>query len=88
VTETNTNWTKTESPSIPPTTNSCSPRTKTLKATSFQTNKSKEKEWPLPSKLQAKKTASQQRNLKLKRALYLPINQETDSVNDTMNRKQ
>jgi hypothetical protein len=62
VIEINTNWTKTERPSIPLTTNLCSPRTKTLKATSSQTNKSKEKEWPMFNELQAKKIASQQRN--------------------------
>jgi hypothetical protein len=40
------------------------------------------------NELQAKKTASQQRNQKLKSALYLPSNPEADYVNDTMNRKQ
>jgi hypothetical protein len=78
VIEINTNWTKTESPSIPLKTNSCRPRTKTPKATSSQTKKSKEKEWPLLNKLQPKKTASQQRNQKLERALYLPSNPYTD----------
>jgi hypothetical protein len=36
--------------------------------------KSKEKEWPMFNELQAKKTASQQRKQKMKRALYLPSN--------------
>jgi hypothetical protein len=39
----NTNWTKTERPPIPLTTNSCSPQTKTLKAMSSQMNKSKKR---------------------------------------------
>jgi hypothetical protein len=90
VIEINTNWTKTETerPSIPLTTNLCSHRTKTLKATSSQMKKSKEKGWLMFNELQAKKTASQQRNQKMKRALYLPSNPETDSVNDTMNRNK
>jgi hypothetical protein len=88
VIEINTNWTKTERPSTPLTTNLCSHQTKTLKATSSQTKKSKEKGWPMFNKRQAKKTESQQRNQKMKRALYLPSNPETDSVNDTMNRNK
>jgi hypothetical protein len=88
VIEINTNWTKTDRPSIPLTANLCSPRTKTLKATSSQTKESKEKEWPMFNELQAKKTASQQRNQKMKRSLYLPSNPETDSLNDTMNRNK
>jgi hypothetical protein len=46
------------------------------------------KECPVFNELQAKKTASQQRNQKMKRALYLPSKPETDSVNDTMNRNK
>jgi hypothetical protein len=61
---------------------------KMLKATSFWTVKSKEKERPLHKRLQAKKTASQQLNRKLKKAPYMSNNRETDSVSDTMNRKQ
>jgi hypothetical protein len=37
------------------------------------------------NKLQAKKTASQQRNQKMKIALYLLSNPDKDSVNNTMN---
>jgi hypothetical protein len=40
------------------------------------------------NELQAKKTASQKRNQKMKIALYPLINPEKDSVNDTMNRKK
>jgi hypothetical protein len=40
------------------------------------------------NELQAKKTASQQRNQKFKRSLYLRSNPEKDSVNDTMNRNK
>jgi hypothetical protein len=53
-----------------------------------RTKKSKEKEWPLPKRLQAKKTASHQSNRKLNKSPYLPSSQETDSVSDKMNRKQ
>jgi hypothetical protein len=44
---------------------------KTLKAMSSRTMNSKEKELPLHRRLQAKKTASPQLNLKLKKALHL-----------------
>jgi hypothetical protein len=64
------------------------PSDKDAQATSSQTKKSKEKGWPMFNELQAKKTASQQRNQKMNRALYLPSNPETDYVNDTMNRNK
>jgi hypothetical protein len=63
--ETNTDWTETDRPSITLTTNLCSHWMNTLKATSSQTKKSKEKEWPMFNELQAKKTANQQHNQKL-----------------------
>jgi hypothetical protein len=84
----NNKWRKTERPSIPLTTNLCSHKTKTLKSTYSQTKKLKEKGWPMLNELQPKKTASQQRSQKMKRALYLPINPEADSVNDNVNQNK
>jgi hypothetical protein len=71
VIETRIKWTKTESPLIPLTTNSCSPRMKTLKAMSSQMMNSKEKELPLNSRLQVKKKAHPQLDQEPKKALYL-----------------
>jgi hypothetical protein len=48
----------------------------------------KKKGWLMFNELQAKKTASQKRNQKMKIALYTLSNPEKEYVNDTMNRNK